>query len=218
MNAARTLTAVLLLSLCLAAACTSSPLGESQLAAVAASRLVVAGDTLQLDGAPVTTMPEGWEPSVAPLIGLSLALRQGGALYWLRYPTREIPPPYTPYEAVAVRVGGASPGSVAIAPNFVLAQAWDAKSSVWLAGHMNTGRTNYWDVLYLYDTQSGKITWVNALFERNSVVVDKVYARYADVTVRHLADQPPFDADWEADPTPATYRVYADGRVEPRKQ
>lgn len=209
--------ALLLLSLWLAAACVSSPLTESQLAAVAAGRLAIVGDTLQLDGAAVTAMPEGWEPSDAPLTGLSLALRQGGALYWLRYPTREIPPPYTPYEAVAVRVGGAPPGLVAIAANFVLRQAWDSGAVAWLAGHMNSGRVNYWDVLYLYDTQSGKLTWVNASFERNSVVVDRVYARYAEVVVRHVADQPPFADDGATDVTPARYRVYPDGRVEPIK-
>ena len=215
----RVLTVMLiLLILALSSACSPSPLAQSELPAVAAERLAIAAGELHLDGTAVADLVADYESSDAPLAGISLTLRQGGKLYWLRYPTKDIPAPYTPYDTVVTKVGNTqSPARVNVASNFVLQQAWDAKAVVWMAGHMNSGRINYWDVLYIYDTQAGSLRMVNEMFERNSVVIDKVYARYADVTVSHRADQPPFDDDGPPDSSPAYYRVYSDGRTEPRK-
>lgn len=207
--------APILAILLLAAACSPVRLAELKPTPLDAGRLTVGDRDLLLEGAAICQLVDYYEPNQVPSYGASLDLRNGGTLYWLRYATKDdIPPPYTPYSCAVVLKGKGEARALDVHEGFILETVFDARDVVWLAGHLNSGRINYWEVLYLFDLRNGTLTWINETANRNSVVVDSACSAYVDVTVRHRTEEPPFGEDSTIDPAPRKYRIYRDGRAE----
>jgi len=216
-NASVKLVIALMLCVSLASGCAPTSVDEATLVKVVDGRLAVSGTWLTLDGQALAELVTDYEPGPISPWGSSLALRSGGTLYWLRYEvTHAIPAPYTPKVSVALVLDRIDVKRLPVDEAFVLRQAWDADQAVWLAGHHNAGRLNYWELLYLYNPRAGQLILVNSLVKRNSVVIDRAYSKYVDVTARHLEDQPSFGDAATVDSAPVSYRIYNDGRVEAR--
>ena len=134
-------------------------------------------------------------------------------VHYLRIVEEDIAPPYTMMMTLIVIEDDVFE-KIEVSNRFVIEEIFEDGDYIWLSGHFESGKMQYWNVLYLYDVNDKTTYFINEMFEKNSVTVNDVVHGHVEVIVKHRNDNPPFSPNSDLNEEEKKYLIKTDMEYE----